>query len=95
VTVNERLGLGPARVNQGPIKLGYLMEAALRAAGGDQDLDLVRFSTRFLGNVFAGDRVDCTGTVTGVDEARRRATLDLRATVGDHDVLQGTAEVAW
>jgi acyl dehydratase len=93
--VTEKLGLGDKAINQGPINLAFLMQAAIRAAGGGEELELVKFSTRFLGNVFSGDTVECTGTVTDVDASGRRLTLELRAVVEDRSVLEGTAELAW
>ena len=48
------LGLGERPINQGPSNLGYLMEM-LGVAGRTERLKRVR--VRFLGNVFAGDRV--------------------------------------
>jgi acyl dehydratase len=93
--VTEKLGLGNKAINQGPINLAFLMQAAIRAAGDGEELELVKFSTRFLGNTFSGDTVECTGTVTDVDASGRRLTLELRAVVEDRSVLVGTAELAW
>ena len=52
---------------------------------------------RFLGNVFAGDRLTAHATVTGVREegGERLADLDVRLERAEDDrVLDGTAVVA-
>ena len=49
---------------------------------------------RFQGNVFAGDRIDCTGAVTEVDPETGLVTLDVAASVGERPVLQGQVVVA-
>jgi acyl dehydratase len=92
VRVVKGLGLGDQPINQGPINVGYLMELASRAAGGPQNVRA--FSVRFVGNVFAGDSVRCTGRVTGVDEESGIAELELEATVGERPVLAGAASVS-
>ena len=55
------LGLGERPINQGPSNLGYLMEMLVGVAGRTERLKRVR--VRFLGNVLAGDRVGCSGSV--------------------------------
>jgi len=90
--VVAELGLGEKPINQGPINVGYLMELAARSCGGPQNVR--RFSVRFTGNVFAGDRVVCEGTVAAVDPAAGTAELRLRAVVGERSVLEGSAVVA-
>lgn len=87
----RRLGLGNRVVNQGPINLSYLANMITRWAGGPEPLRSL--SVRFLGNVFAGDRVECRGRVTAVDAERRIATLEVEARVGERPVLAGTATV--
>jgi acyl dehydratase len=91
VGVVRKLGLGDQPVNQGPINVGYLMELAVRAGGGPQHVR--RFGVRFVGNVFAGDRVVCSGTVSAVDSDAGTAELELTAAVDDRPVLAGTATV--
>jgi acyl-CoA thioesterase FadM len=86
-----RLGLGDRPINQGPINLGYLGELVVRAAGGIEYV--VRLSVRFRGNVFAGDRVVCTGKVIEVDEMAGTARLELLASVGENAVAAGEATV--
>jgi len=84
------LGLGDRPVNQGPSNLSYLLDMVTRWSGGVPTLRQV--SVRFLGNVFAGDRVVCRGRV--VDAADGVVTLDVDARVGDRQVLQGAVTVA-
>lgn len=86
-----RLGLGDRPVNQGPLNLSYLVELAARAAGGPQHVR--RFAARFLGNVFAGDRVICTGIVRSVDARRGTAELALVAEVDGRQVLEARATI--
>ena len=86
------LGLGDRPVNQGPSNLGYLIEMVVRFAGSPEALLSIR--ARFLGNVFAGERVECTGTVTAVDPGSGVAHIDLGAVSDGRPVLSGSATVA-
>jgi len=86
------LGLGERPINQGPANLSYLLNMVVGWRGAIDSLRSV--DVRFLGNVFAGDRVECHGTVTAVDPETGLATLDVHATAGDRRVLQGTILVA-
>jgi acyl dehydratase len=89
VDVVKRLGMGEAPVNQGPINLAFLIEMACRAGGGPESLKRIRL--RFLGNVFGGERVECTGKVVAVDGDV--AELEVGATANGRPVLGGTAWV--
>jgi acyl dehydratase len=89
VELVKRLGMGDAPVNQGPINLAFLIEMACRAGGGPQALRRIRL--RFLGNVFGGERVECTGTVTAIEDGV--AELEVGATANGRPVLAGTAWV--
>jgi hypothetical protein len=51
------------------------------------------FRGRFLGIVFAGDRVECGGIVTAIDPDGARATLELTATVDRRPVMAAEAVV--
>lgn len=84
------LGLGDRVVNQGPSNLSYVLNMVTRWAGGAQALRSV--DMRFLGNVFAGDRVICEGTVAEVDGGM--VTVAVTAKVGEAPVLKGTVVVA-
>ena len=86
------LGLGNRTINQGPSNLGYLIEMVVRFAGSPRAL--LRIRARFLGNVFAGERVECTGTVTAVDSGAGVVHIDLGATSDGRPVLAGSATVA-
>jgi acyl dehydratase len=90
-TVLQRLGLDPRPVNQGPINASYLLEVAVRAAGGRALVK--RFSVRFLANVLAGQSVICGGRVMSVNEHAQTAELELFATADGVPVLTGTATV--
>jgi acyl dehydratase len=87
----RRAGMGDRVINQGPINQAYLVNLVTRAAGGPDRLRSIQ--VRFLGNVLAGDRVECRGRVAAVDEAAGTATLEIEARVGDAPVLAGTAVV--
>jgi acyl dehydratase len=83
------LGLGERPINQGPSNLGYLMEMLVEFAGSAERVRRVR--VRFLGNVFAGERVECTGSVTSVDAAAGTAELAVEASADGRPVLAGIA----
>jgi 3-hydroxybutyryl-CoA dehydratase len=50
-------------------------------------------SLKFMAPVRPGDTVLAEVTVTGIEHARRRVTLDCRCAVGDTTVLKGEALV--
>jgi acyl dehydratase len=86
-TVGE-LGLGDHPVNQGPIAVSYLLDLAVEMVG---DAALIRrFRCRFLRNVFAGDRVECSGVRENRDGEE---ILILVARVGDEVVLEAEARL--
>jgi acyl dehydratase len=87
----RRLGYGEEPINQGTITMAFMMNVALGAVG---PRGLKSFSCRFLGNVFAGERVQCRGTVTAVDPETGSAEVELTATAGDRQVLGGTAMIS-
>lgn len=87
----KSLGLGDRPINQGPLNMAYLLEMACRFAG--DPAAVLSFRTRFLGNVFAGERLECTGRVTAVDEVSGTVELELRATAAGRPLLAGTAAV--
>ena len=86
------LGLGERPINQGPSNLGYLMEMLVGVGGETERLKRVR--VRFLGNVFAGDRVVCSGSVVSVDTGAGLAELEVQASADGRPVLSGTALIA-
>lgn len=93
VEATKQLGLGDRPVNQGPLNMSYLIEAAARAAGGPERVR--GFKARFVANVLAGDRVECTGAYVAVDPAERSATLELTASVDGTPVVEAEAVVFW
>jgi acyl dehydratase len=88
----RELGLGDRVVNQGPSNMSYLLNMVTRWSGGVPTLRSV--AVRFLGNVFAGDRVECVGRVTAIDPESGLVTLEVAASVGDRPVLQGSVVVS-
>ena len=91
----KALGLGDRVVNQGPNNLAYVTTMLGNWAGSPGQVRGLR--VRFLGNVFAGDRLTARGTVTGLREegGERLADLDVRLERAEDDrVLDGTAVVA-
>jgi acyl dehydratase len=85
------LGMGDRVVNQGPTNQAYLVNMLLAFAG---DPGAIRqLTVRFLGNVFAGDRVECRGRVTAVDRGERLVTVELEETVDGAPVMAGSAVV--
>jgi acyl dehydratase len=89
--VTRRLGMGESIITQGALNMTWFAEAAARFAGGRERL--VSFDVRFLDHVFAGERFECTGTVTAVDPDHGQARLELLATSNGRPVLGGTATV--
>lgn len=89
------LGMGERPVNQGPNNMGYLVAMLSRAAGGRERIR--RLQLRFLGNVFAGDRVVARGRVVSVEDrdGERLAEVEVWLERADDDrVLAGTATIA-
>jgi acyl dehydratase len=89
------LRMGDRQVNQGPTNMAYVVNMLTLWTGDPGSLR--RLQVRFVGNVFAGDRVSAGGVVTAIREegGRRLADVDvwLERTPEDR-VLQGTATVA-
>ena len=67
VTVVQAKGLGDKRINQGPINVAYLMNMLMTAFPGCR---IETMNTRFLDNVYEGDRVVASGEVTAVEGYR-------------------------
>ena len=88
------LGMGDRPVNQGPLNMGYVMNAVTGWAGGPDRLRRLR--VRFLGNVLAGHSLRVRGTVTAVreEDGARLADCDVvLEVVGGDAVVSGTATV--
>jgi acyl dehydratase len=89
------LGMGERPVNQGPNNMGYLVAMLARAAGGRERIR--RLQVRFLGNVFAGERVVARGRVESIEDrgGERVAEVEVWLERGEDDrVLAGTATIA-
>ena len=74
--------------------MGYLVAMLARAAGGREGVRGLR--VRFLGNVFAGDRLVARGRVISVEEqdGERLAEVEVWLERGeDERVLEGTATI--
>lgn len=85
------LGLGDRVINQGPATLSYVADYAAKWAGG---VDRIRsIDARMLGNVFAGESVDCGGTIAAIDEDAGTAQLELFGRVDGRDVVTATVVV--
>ncbi|MGY1712097.1 MaoC family dehydratase [Geodermatophilus sp. SYSU D00758] len=98
VATLQALGMGDRPVNQGPLTMGYAMNAVTAWAGGPDRLRRLR--VRFLGTVLAGQhlRVRATVTAVRVEGGARLADCDLVVeVVGEGDgaapVISGSATV--
>ncbi len=87
----RRLGLGERPVNQGPTNAAYVVNMLTEWAGDPRRLRSLR--VRFLGNVFADDRVVAGGEVTEVDDTGGE-TIDVWLDRDGGRVLSGTATVS-
>ena len=84
-------GMGETLATQGALNMTWFTETAARFAGGW--VRLLAFNVRFLDNVYAGETVECTGTVTALDIGKGKAELELLAAADGRPVLAGTAVV--
>ena len=94
VATLQALGMGDRPVNQGPLNMGYVMNAVTAWAGGPDRLRRLR--VRFLGNVLAGHHLRVRATVSALREegGARLADCDVVLEVVDGDpVVSGTATV--
>ncbi|MXV90263.1 MAG: MaoC family dehydratase [Acidimicrobiia bacterium] len=90
----RRLGLGDRPVNQGPNNMGYVIDMLADWAGDPANFR--RLKVRFLGNVFAEDRLVAGGKVTAVRPSPDGRLVDCDvwlARDGTEPVLAGTATV--
>ena len=89
VEVVKAKGLGDKRINQGPINVAYMINMLMTAFPG---CTIETMESRFLDNVYEGDRVLGSGTVTTVADGR--VTCDLTLDVdGRGTVNAGTATI--
>ena len=91
--VNTAPGVAGHVINQGPLNLGYVVNALLSWAGPSC---VRRLTVAFARPVLDGDHVVAGGRVASVDEVdgERRATCDVWLRRGDEHVVTGTAVVA-
>lgn len=90
VEVVKAKGLGDKRINQGPINVAYVINMLLGAFPGGR---IVAMDSRFLDNVYEGDRVTAAGTVTAIDGNRISCEFTLNVD-GRGAVNSGTATVS-
>ena len=89
VEVVKAKGLGDRVINQGPMNVAYLINMLTAAFPGGR---IEAMDTRFLDNVYAGDRVIASGTVTTVDPDRIGCSFTLNVE-GRGTVNSGTATI--
>ena len=94
VATLQALGMGDRPINQGPLNMGYVMNAVTAWAGGPDRLRRLR--VRFLGTVLAGQHLRVRATVAALreEDGARLADCDVVLEVVDGDaVVSGTATV--
>jgi 3-hydroxybutyryl-CoA dehydratase len=67
VEVVKAKGLGDRVINQGPINVAYMMNMLMAAFPG---ATIEAMESRFLDNVYGGDKVTARGTITAVEGNR-------------------------
>jgi acyl dehydratase len=89
VEVVKAKGLGDRVINQGPINVAYMMNMLMAAFPG---ATIEAMDSRFLDNVYGGDRAVASGTITAIDGNRISCafTLDVE---GRGTVNSGTATI--
>lgn len=89
VEVVKAKGLGDKRINQGPINVAYMMNMLMAAFPGCR---IESMDSRFLDNVYEGDRAVASGEVTAVEG--NRVSCDLKLDVdGRGTVNAGIATI--
>jgi acyl dehydratase len=89
VEVVKAKGLGDRVINQGPANVAYVMNMLLAAFPG---ASIEAMESRFVDNVYAGDRLTAGGTVIAIEGGRVRCETWLRADARDL-VIAGTATI--
>jgi acyl dehydratase len=89
VEVVKAKGLGDKVINQGPINVAYMMNMLMAAFPGCR---IDSMDSRFLDNVYGGDKAVASGTITAIEGNRISCefTLDVE---GRGTVNSGTATV--
>lgn len=80
-------GLGDKVINQGPINVAYVINMLMAAFPGGR---IKTMNSRFLDNVYAGDHVTASGTITTIEGDRIDCEFTLDAQ-GRGTVHTGTA----
>jgi 3-hydroxybutyryl-CoA dehydratase len=90
VEVVKAKGLGDKVINQGPINVAYMMNMLMAAFPGCL---IESMDSRFLDNVYGGDKAVASGTITAIEGNRISCefTLDVE---GRGTVNSGTATVS-
>lgn len=89
---NERLGIGPRVINQGPLNVGYIANMLIAWAG---PTCVRRLTLAFGRPVLDGDRVTARGVVSSVEtvDGELLATCDVWLERADERVVTGAAVV--
>ena len=87
VAVVKAKGLGDKRINQGPMNVAFMMNMLMAAFPGCR---IEAMDSRFLDNVYEGDHLTASGTVTGIDG--NRVSCEFKLDVADRGTVNsGTA----
>lgn len=89
VEVVKAKGLGDRVINQGPINVAYMMNMLMAAF---PNCRIESMNSRFLDNVYAGDKVTARGTITAIEGNRISCEFVLDVD-GGATVNSGTATV--
>ena len=89
VQVVKAKGLGDRVINQGPANVAYMMNMLMAAFPGGR---IEAMESRFLDNVYAGDRVVASGSITTVENSRITCAFTLDVD-GRGTVNTGTATI--
>jgi acyl dehydratase len=87
VEVVKAKGLGDKVINQGPANVAYLINMLM---GALPSATIAKMDNRFVDNVYAGDRLVASGSVTAVDGDSITCDTLLMAN-GERTVITGTA----
>jgi acyl dehydratase len=92
VEVVKAKGLGDRVINQGPANVAYMMNMLLE---NFPDGSIQSMNSRFVDNVYGGDEVISSGTVTQIDKTNDGSLVhcEISLMAGERAVLTGTATV--
>jgi 3-hydroxybutyryl-CoA dehydratase len=89
VEVVKAKGLGDRVINQGPINVAYMMNMLMAAFPGCR---VDSMDSRFLDNVYGGDKAVASGTITAIEGNRISCEFTLNVE-GRGTVNSGTATI--